>query len=376
MRTLRECRKRNKIKNRYIITMAYKTRKIKKVNKRKYFTGLQINHSITKHKRMYGGDVDVDVEEKINEKEANEIFKKIEEQNKVELPDISEIPVVGPVIEKTGDLIEGASVNIIDKAGDLLGVDIDNPGSISEKLDDVKEALSDPENLEKLKDIAGEAGKIGEVAIVAFQPAAEKFVETTLPVVTDGFNKAVKGVVATGVNLAEDVAGPFIGIPRTLLSAATAFNASVSAGSELVKGASQAIQGSQENFERLMDKAKMPEVKIPEVKMPSMKMPEVKMPEVKMPEVKMPSMKIPEIKKPEIPNINYNIPNVSSYSDPMKKLQRDAQMVGGRIKKSQLDFLSPFVNRAQIFKQYGGKWNTKKHRNRNGNRNRKTARRK
>ena len=41
--------------------MAYKTRKIKKVNKRKYFTGLQRNHSITKHKRMYGGDVDVDV---------------------------------------------------------------------------------------------------------------------------------------------------------------------------------------------------------------------------------------------------------------------------------------------------------------------------
>jgi hypothetical protein len=90
----------------------------------------------------------------------------------------------------------------------------------------------------------------------------------------------------------------------------------------------------------------------------------------------MPEVKMPEIKKPEMPNINYNIPNVSSYSDPMKKLQRDAQMVGGRIKKSQLEFLSPFVNRAQIFKQYGGKWNTKKHRNRNRNRNGKTARRK
>ncbi len=56
----------------------------------------------------------------------------------------------------------------------------------------------------------------------------------------------------------------------------------------------------------------------------------------------------------------------------MKKLQDDAQMVGGRIKKSQLEFLSPFVNRAQIFRQYGGKWNTKKHRTRN----RKTTRRK
>jgi hypothetical protein len=361
-------------------------RKTKKLIKRKHFTGLKRNHSTTKHRRMYGGEVDVEEqannEKEANEKEANEIFEQIEEQNKVELPDIADIPVVGPVIEKTGDLIEGASVNLIDKAGDLFGVDIDNPGSISEKLDDVKEALGDPENLEKLKDIAGEAGKIGEVAVVAFQPAAEKFVETTLPVVTDGFNKAVKGVVATGVNLAEDVAGPFIGIPRTLLSAATAFNASVSAGSELVKGVSEGIQGGQENFKRLMDKAKMPEVKIPGVpqipgiKKPEMsiKMPEVKMPEVKIPEVKMPEVKIPEVKIPEVkmPNINYNIPNVSSYSDPMKKLQNDAQMVGGRIKKSQLEFLSPFVNRAQIFRQYGGKWNTKKHRTRN----RKTTRRK
>jgi hypothetical protein len=347
-------------------------RKTKKIIKRKKFSGLQRNHSTTKHRRMYGGDIDV-AEQTNNEKEANEIFKKIEEQNKVELPDIADIPVVGPVIEKTGDLIEGASVNIIDKAGDLLGVDIDNPGSISEKLDDVKEALGDPENLEKLKDIAGEAGKIGEVAIVAFQPAAEKFVETTLPVVTDGFNKAVKGVVATGVNLAEDVAGPLIGIPRTLLSAATAFNASVSAGSELVKGVSEGIQGGQENFERLMDKAKIPEV--PSMKIPGVpQIPEIKKPEmsIKMPGVKMPEVKMPEVKMPEMPNINYNIPNVSSYSDPMKKLQDDAQMVGGRIKKSQLEFLSPFVNRAQIFRQYGGKWNTKKHRTRN----RKTTRRK
>jgi hypothetical protein len=114
-----------------------------------------------------------------------------------------------------------------------------------------------------------------------------------------------------------------------------------------------------------MDKAKMPEVpqmKIPEV--PQMKMPEVpsmKIPEVpsmKIPEV--PSMKMPEVPSMKVPNINYNLPNVSSYSDPMKKLQRDSQMVGGRIKKSQLEFLSPFVNRAQIFRQYGGKWHTKK----------------
>ena len=323
-------------------------RKTKKTNKRKYST--QRNHSITRNKRMQGGDNEVEVnnnEEKDNEVAANEILEKIEKQNKVEFPNINEIPFIGPVIEKTGNLIEGASVNAIDKAGELLGVDIEHPGSVSEKLDNVKEALSNHGNLEKMNEIAGEAGKIGEVAVIALKPAAEKFVDTTLPVVTNGMTKTFKGVLATGVNLAEDVAGPLIGIPRTLLSAATAFNASVNAGSELVKGASEAIQGSQENFERLMDNANIPEVPA------------------------MPSMKIPEI--PKIPTMNYNLPNASV---PMKTLQKESQMVGGRIKKSQLEFLSPFVNRAQILKQYGGKLNTKKHRNSNSNRNRKTVRRK
>jgi len=324
-------------------------RKTKKTNKRKYSTGSQRKHSITRHKRMYGGDNEEevnndDVEVNNDDVEANEILEKIEKQNKVEFPNINEIPFIGPVIEKTGNLIEGASVNAIDRAGDLLGVDIENPGSVSEKLDNVKAALSNPGNLEKMKEIAGEAGKIGEVAIIALKPAAEKFVDTTLPVVTDGMTKTFKGALATGVNLAEDVAGPLIGIPRTLLSAATAFNASVNAGSELVKGVSEGIQGSQENFERLMDNANIPEIKMPEFTKPEVK----------------------------IPNMNYNLPNAA---DPMKTLQKEAQMVGGRIKKSQLEFLSPFVNRAQIFKQYGGKWNTKKHINRNRNRNRKTARR-
>jgi len=295
--------------------MMYKTRKI---NNRRNFTSLhKKQHSKRHNKRHYikhyikhykGGS------EQMDDKAANEILKKIEEQNKVFLPGVTDIPVVGPVIDKTVDLIEGASVNLIDKAGDYIGVDIDNPGSIGDKLDDVKQALSSPENIEKLKEIAGDAGKIGEVVVVAFKPAAEKFVATSLPVLTESVDKAVKAGIATGVNLAEDAVGPFIGIPRTILSAATAFNASVNAGSELVKGASEAIQGTQENFNRLMDEAKMHE--------------------------------IPKI--PEIPKINTNIPG-SLNGGSLKKLQRAAQLVGGRIKKSRNDFLSSNV----IMKQYG-----------------------
>jgi hypothetical protein len=265
---------------------------------------------------------------------------KIEAQNKIDIPGINEIPVVGPVIEKTGDLIEGSSIKAIDNLGSLIGVNIDNPGSISKKLSDIKMSLSNPENVQQLKEIANEVGKYGEVAVLALAPAAKRFVDTTLPIVAEGVDKAVKSGAATGVNLLEDVAGPFIGIPRTILSAAEAFNASVNAGSELIKGASESVQGTYENYERLMNK--MNNVSMPKVEMPKVEIPKVEMSKVEMPKVEMP---------------NYNS---KLAPNSLKNVQKEANMIGGRARKSHLYFLTPHVYRSQILKQHGGKNNTKR----------------
>ena len=320
--------------------MVYKTRK---TNKRRYFKGSQKKRTSKRYRNMYGGAESYNTVTNVNginnnsalkdDIAANEIMEKIEEQNKVEFPSIDEIPIVGPVLEKTGDLIEGASVNLIDKTGDLLGIDVNNPGSVGQKLDDIKDMMSNPENVEKMKDIAGEMGKYGEVAVVAFKPAAEKFIDTSLPIVTEGIDKAVKAGVATGVNLAEDVAGPFIGIPRTILSAATAFNASVNAGSELVKGAAEAIQATQENAERLMNESMR-------------QIPNPQFPNPQFPNPQFPNPQMRQIPNPQFPT------QVAGGS--IKKLHQSAIMIGGRAKKAQLEFLSPYVNRARIIKQYGG----------------------
>ena len=348
MRSLRECNKMIKIKNMYNITMVYKSRK----NKRRKSSRKSL-------RRMYGG---VSPPSSVPEQQfsntaqnkkqddiaGDRIMKKIEEQNKVEFPSIDDIPIIGPVIEKTGDLIEGASVNLIDKTGDFIGVDIDNPGSVSQKLDDVKEIVSNPENIEKMKEIAGEIGKYGEVAVVAFKPAAEKFIDTSLPVVTEGIDKAVKAGVATGVNLVEDVAGPFIGIPRTLLSAATAFNASVNAGSELIKGTAEAIQGTQENMNRLLDKIP----KVPDMsKIPNMP--------------KVPDMsRVPDMSK--VPDMS-RVPNMSQITLQsggmlLEKYKKDAKIIGGRLKESQSTFLDSNINSRKILQQYGGKMHTRSRR--------------
>ena len=129
MRTLREYNKNNKIKNKYIITMVYKykTRKIRKTNKRRY-----LQNRKSRQKNQDGGYQDGDGVA------ANKILDKIDEQNKVEFPAINDIPFVGPIIEKTGNLVEGALVKGIDAMGNSIGVDIDNPGSISAKINNIK----------------------------------------------------------------------------------------------------------------------------------------------------------------------------------------------------------------------------------------------
>ena len=173
MRTLREYNKNNKIKNKYIITMVYKTKtkKIRKTNKRRYLQN-------RKSRRMYGGYQDGGAD-----LAANNILDKIDEQNKVEFPAINDIPFVGPIIEKTGNLVEGALVKGIDAMGNSIGVDIDNPGSISEKINNIKENLNNPENVENAKAILGNAGKYVEVGIEAAAPVIEKTVDKILPVV-------------------------------------------------------------------------------------------------------------------------------------------------------------------------------------------------
>ena len=338
MLILRKYSKKNKIKNRYIITMGYKS---KKIHKRRYFKSLQKRQS---RKSMYGGDVlkpDNDVLKPDNDVlkpdnyvlnndvEADKIMKKIEDQNKIEIPSILEIPVVGTVVKKTGDLFEGAAVKGLDIMGKSIGVDIDNPQSFGEKLDNIKTSLTDPTNVEKTKEILGNAGKYVEVGIDAVAPVFEKTADKILPVVMKETDKAVESGLGTLVNLAEDVAGPIIGIPRTLLSAAEAFNASVNAGSELIKGTAEVIQGTQENFNKKMDET---------------------------------MSSVPETSKEEF------TPEIKSQDSSLKKIQNEAEMIGGRTDQSRLEFLTPHVNSSQIMRQYGGKWQTKRR-----NKNRKHA---
>lgn len=292
--------------------MVYKTRKTNKRRnfKRRYSRKIYVGGQ----NQQINNVSQVSNRESADDIAGEKIMQKIKQQNELEFPSIEEVPIVGPVLEKTGDLIEGASVKGLNIMANSIGVDLNNPGSISEKLDELNQAFSKPENAEKLKEIADNAGQYASVVVQASKPAIKEFVEGSGPILVKGVNDAVKAGVTTGVNLLDDVAGPIFGLPRTLLSVARAFNASVNAGSEFIKSASETVQGTMENYDRIKKNMKMP---------------------------------------------NMNMPNMNSNSS-LKQMQNEAIKVGGRIHKSQLDFLKPRINSEKILKQYGGKWNTGK----------------
>jgi hypothetical protein len=224
-------------------------------------------------------------------KPVTDIMNDIQKQNALELPSINEIPVVGPIIQNTSNLVEGAAVKAIDSVGDSIGVDIDNPQSINNKLNDVQEAISNPDNVQKTKEILSNAGKYGELLIEAAAPVIEKTADKMLPVITKEADKAMRSGLGTLVNIAEDVGGPIIGIPRTILSALEAFNASANAASSSIKAASEIVQGTEQNMERLQS------------------------------------------------NINPNVINQAAGGK-LKKYNKEALMIGGRINKSRIEFLS------------------------------------
>jgi hypothetical protein len=111
MLILRKYSRRNKIKNRYIITMAYKTRK---TNKRRYLQK-------RKTRRIYGGGPeDVIVEEKKEE-----------------------VPTVMSNLAATSNLAVSAASDVvadgIQKVGEIIGLDTNK--SAEENIGDMKENL-------------------------------------------------------------------------------------------------------------------------------------------------------------------------------------------------------------------------------------------
>ena len=325
MRTLRECSKNNKIKNRYIITMAYKTRK---TNKRR-------NLQKRKSRRMYGG-------------EGNDII--VEEKKE-------EVPTLMSNLEASGNLVASEASNLaakgIQSTAEAFGIDPnisvqDNINEIGDKVENISAALDSPEG-EKLKE---ETGKLLADSLEVLEPSikkAENIAKDSLVKLGD----TGTGILVTALNEL-----PPIFFLNEMSKFGTAAAQAGEAVAELTTTGTQAIESLEEqkrkasslwekgtnlfnNFSTNINKTVADRI---ESAQESVTKEGKQLIESNVPKVEIPQM----------------ASAINTTDGSIKKIQNEAKMIGGRARRSHLDFLAPHVNRSQILRQYGGKWQTKR----------------
>jgi hypothetical protein len=241
-------------KKRMSVIKIDKTRKIQKVHK--------LNNKKTKcHKHRYykyyknrligGNDLS-------NDKTANEIMNEVKNERKLKFPSLGNLSTFKtdnfPVLKKTRELVEGLTVKGVDHLAILLGVDFSNSQSISNKLEQIKAAINDPKNKEKVREIVNEAAQVGAVAIEAAEPFIKPLVDKTTELSNEALSKIGESAVKIGLNTVEEIpgVGVVLGTVRSLSDAGEAFLAASNAANEVITTTSDSINAATKNFERLM----------------------------------------------------------------------------------------------------------------------------
>lgn len=176
-----------------------------------------------------------ELEKKEEPKEEPE--KEAIEEIKQEVQDEKNINILG----KTGEIAEGVAVNAISNVGNLMGIDLEDPNLIQE-------------NKEKIQKISKNAAELGSIVVESVEPFTKPLIDKSIQAGQEAASKIAESGVKVILNTAEEIPGVgiVIGTIRSLGNVGDAIVSSVNAGSEVITTASDTINESVKNFDRLI----------------------------------------------------------------------------------------------------------------------------
>jgi hypothetical protein len=194
-------------------------KKLKKLIKRK-----------NTRKKYRGGTSDIEPKTELEQKSLDELQKIKDDREKANAEASSKM------LEDASTLATGVTTNTLEGIGKVVGVDITDPKEAAEDLDNIKKTVSDPKNIEKVKEIVSEAAKQGAVIFQAAQPLVGPVVDTAIEQGEKVFDKSVDALSTTGANLIKEIPG--VGLVVTgiqdLSKIGEAASAAVGATSEII----------------------------------------------------------------------------------------------------------------------------------------------
>ena len=132
--------------------------------------------------------------------------------------------------EIIGDAVtvaEGIGANAIEGIGNIIGIDVAHPEKTTEKLNEIKQTLTNPENFKKVQEIIGEAAKKGALMFKAASPLIDPL---TTKIVEQG-SKVAEKVADTGSTIVSNAVKeiPGVGLVYSLVQDATKIGEAASA---------------------------------------------------------------------------------------------------------------------------------------------------
>jgi|688.fasta_scaffold176774_2 hypothetical protein len=332
--------------------MVYKT---KKINRKRYIKRQS-------RRKMYGGEVSLPSVSKYNLPPTSKTNKTVDELLKVEPPStLDNVKKSVDIGLQLGNNLTASGLEYlqdgVEDVAESIGIDPnasveEEVGKIADKSEEIVKAFSSPEGQRALKNLGSAAAEFSkEVIGPASQEIVSSIVDNSGPIANKGVRAVLDGLGATPF-------GPLIEAPRFIADVAGIVQDSTAMAADVLDISKDAIDKGKENSEKVQSAwSDVQSVIEHGNKAVSDTLDSVqKSVDNYGKNIAKDSLASAQKKMsmPEIPN------GIQRAGGSIKKYHREAIMIGGRVNKSQIEFLSPYVNRSQILQQYGGKCHTKR----------------
>jgi hypothetical protein len=148
---------------------------------------------------------------------------------------------------------KGLAANGLETVGDKLGVDIKNPQGIDNALDNIKNAVTNPENVKKTAEILKGLAQNASVYYKAVEPLIDPMADKFLEVSSKAAKKAGETATVVLSNAVKEIPG--VGLAYSLVQDASkigeAASAATNAFSEFTTTASDSAVVFKQNLEKL-----------------------------------------------------------------------------------------------------------------------------
>jgi len=214
------------------------------------FNDSTITNDITNDVR---NDITNDItNDKINT--SNEIINKIEQEHSLSkfLPDFD----LGnsKIVKKIIELTQGLAMKTIDRSAHFLNINLNDSEQFKQSLKDLKVLLTDPKNIQLMKEVVAEFAKVGVIALDAARP----FIDNLITEIFDKLKIIGSQWGETGVKVAlntlEEIPGYgiIVGSIRSASNIGEAFFSTTNAAAEVWTRTSDNVNAAVQNFDKLL----------------------------------------------------------------------------------------------------------------------------